>query len=75
MLYLIRHAKAGSRVAYKGDDRLRPLNGPGRRQAKALATRLAPMLKTTGVTTLYSSPFIRCIETLQPLAKEIGAVI
>jgi 8-oxo-dGTP diphosphatase len=75
VLYLIRHAKAGSRAAYKGDDRVRPLSGPGRRQAKALATRLAPLLKDSGVTTFYSSPFIRCIETLRPLATAIGADI
>ena len=75
MLYLVRHAKAGSRSAFKGDDRLRPLSGPGRRQAKAIAKRLAPLLKDTGVTTFYSSPSIRCIETLQPLANAIGAEV
>lgn len=75
MLYLVRHAKAGRRSAYTGDDRLRPLTGPGRRQAKAIGKRLAPALKGAGVTTLYSSPFIRCIDTLQPLADAIDAVV
>ena len=75
MLYLIRHAKAGSRNAYIGDDRQRPLSGPGRRQAKAIAKRLAPALKDSRVTTLYSSPFIRCIETVRPLANAIGAEV
>jgi 8-oxo-dGTP diphosphatase len=75
VLYMVRHAKAGSRSAFIGDDRLRPLSGPGRRQAKALAKRLAPTLKAAGVTTLYSSPYIRCIETLQPLAKAIGGFV
>ena len=75
MLYFVRHAKAGSRSAFKGDDRLRPLSGPGRRQAKAIAKRLAPMLGDSGVTTFYSSPSIRCIDTLQPLAKAVGAVV
>ena len=56
MLYLVRHAKAGSRSACIGDDQLRPLSGPGRRQAKAIAERLAPTLKDAGVATFYSSP-------------------
>ncbi len=75
MLYMVRHAKAGSRSAFIGDDQLRPLSGPGRRQAKAIAKRLAPTLKDAGVATFYSSPSIRCIETLQPLAKAIGAFV
>ena len=41
MLYLVRHAKAGDRAAWKGDDRLRPLSKEGRRQADSLARRLA----------------------------------
>jgi 8-oxo-dGTP diphosphatase len=45
VLYLVRHAKAGRRSAYTGDDRMRPLSGPGRRQAKAIGKRLAPTLK------------------------------
>lgn len=75
MLYLVRHAKAGSRSAFIGDDRVRQLSGPGRRQAKAIAKRLAPTLKADGVKTLYSSPYLRCLETLQPLAVSIGAVV
>ena len=64
MLYLVRHAKAGSRSEWVGDDRLRPLSGKGRTQSDALAERLAPL--ATGE--LVSSPYLRCIETLQPLA-------
>ena len=75
MLYLVRHAKAGNRQAFKGDDRLRPLSGPGRRQAKALSVRLAPLVREAGATTLLSSPSIRCVETLQPLSKALETVI
>jgi len=75
VLYLVRHAKAGRRGAFAGDDRARPLTEAGRRQAKLLAKRMAPTVKALGVTTLYSSPFLRCIDTLQPLAKTIGAVV
>jgi 8-oxo-dGTP diphosphatase len=75
VLYLVRHAKAGSRHDFKGNDRLRPLSANGRLQADAIATRLTPAVAAAGVTTLVSSPFLRCIQTLRPLAKAIGASI
>lgn len=75
MLYLVRHAKAGSRHDFKGNDRLRPLSGSGRRQAEALAARLTPVLLAANVTTLFSSPYLRCIQTLRPLAKAIGGSV
>ena len=75
MLYLVRHAKAGSRHDFKGDDRLRPLSSSGRRQAEALANRLGSPLLATGAKTLISSPYLRCIQTLRPLAKVIGAKV
>jgi 8-oxo-dGTP diphosphatase len=71
MLYLVRHAKAGSRHNFHGNDRLRPLSAPGHRQAEALAIPLA----AAGVKTLVSSPFLRCIETLQPTAKAVDAAV
>jgi 8-oxo-dGTP diphosphatase len=61
---LIRHAKAGSRYDYVGDDRERPLSKKGRAQAEAIADRLAPL----GPSRLVSSPFLRCRQTLEPLA-------
>jgi len=67
VLYLVRHAKAGSRFDWNGDDRLRPLTKPGRRQADTLAARLAAL--ATGE--LISSPYLRCVETLQPLAERL----
>lgn len=75
MLYLVRHAKAGSRHDFKGNDRLRPLSSPGRRQAEALVDRLGPPLLAAGAKTLISSPFLRCIQTLRPLAKVLGAKV
>jgi phosphohistidine phosphatase SixA len=71
MLYLVRHAKAGSRRNWKGEDRLRPLSPAGQRQARALATQLVGR----GVKSLISSPYVRCIETLQPTAHAIGAPV
>jgi 8-oxo-dGTP diphosphatase len=75
VLYLVRHAKAGSRHDFKGNDRLRPLSSSGRRQAEALADRLGPPLLAAGAKTLISSPFLRCIQTLRPLAKILGAKV
>lgn len=71
MLYLVRHGKAGSRSDFHGDDRMRPLSPAGYRQARALADSLT----AAGVKTLISSPFLRCIETLQPTARAIGAAV
>jgi len=67
-LYLIRHADAGDRSAWVGDDDLRPLSKKGRRQSNGLAVRL----QAEGLTRLISSPSLRCIETLEPLADVTG---
>lgn len=66
MIYLVRHAKAGSRTDFVGDDRLRPLTSKGARQADQLADRLAPLTSPDSV--LVSSPYLRCVQTLEPLA-------
>jgi phosphohistidine phosphatase SixA len=71
MLYLVRHGKAGSRHEFSGNDRLRPLSPAGRRQADALATRLVE----AGVKHFISSPYTRCVQTLRPAAKAIGAKV
>jgi phosphohistidine phosphatase SixA len=75
VLYLVRHAKAGSRHDFKGDDRLRPLSSRGQRQADALVDRLGPPLLAAGAKTLISSPFLRCIQTLEPLAKVLDSKV
>ena len=64
LIYLVRHAKAGSRSNWTGDDRPRPLTPEGWWQAGVLADRLAPL--ASGL--LLSSPYLRCIQTLRPLA-------
>lgn len=67
-LYLVRHAKAGKRSRFDGDDRERPLDDAGRAQADALGARLARL----PVPVLYSSPYLRCIQTLEPLGVTLG---
>ena len=69
--YLVRHAKAGSRHRWDGDDFERPVSASGRKQADAMAARLVD----AGVTSLWSSPYVRCIETLEPLADLVGLPI
>lgn len=73
MLFLVRHAKAGNRSEWDGDDSTRPLTGKGRRQSIAIAERLAPLAAGS----LVSSPFVRCVQTLEPLAslRDIAVVV
>jgi 8-oxo-dGTP diphosphatase len=70
-IYLVRHAKAGSRHDFDGDDRDRPLTNAGRKQAAVLATRLAAISPTL----IVSSPYRRCIETVEPLAVAIDGEV
>lgn len=70
-VWVIRHAHAGDRSAWKGDDANRPLSDRGVHQANAVARRL----RHTGIVRLMSSPARRCIETLAPLAEYLGLEI
>lgn len=84
---LLRHAWAGDRDEYEGDDRERPLDAYGRRQAEALPTALAAQgviaaLRSRGPgeergapPVLVSSPLVRCHDTLEPLASAIGTTV
>ena len=67
-IYLVRHAKAGDRSSWLGDDAIRPLSGKGRRQAVAVTDRLFEAISHQPDAELISSPYIRCLQTLQPLA-------
>ena len=66
-IYLVRHAKAGSRAAWTDDDSTRPLVDDGWEQARVIASRLAPLHPVR----LVSSPFVRCRQTLEPLAETV----
>jgi phosphohistidine phosphatase SixA len=68
---LVRHARAGDRAEWAGDDRLRPLDTKGHRQSMLIAATLAEL----GVTRLVSSPYLRCVQTLEPAAKCLGLEI
>jgi 8-oxo-(d)GTP phosphatase len=65
---LVRHARAGDRESWHGDDRLRHLDKRGRHQAEGLV----PLLDERGATGLFSSPYVRCVQTFEPSAAELG---
>jgi len=68
-VYLVRHAVAVSRKAWKGeDDELRPLTPKGQRQAASLAE----LLRSAPIRRVMSSPAVRCTESVRPLAKKLG---
>lgn len=70
-IFLVRHAKAGQRADWDGDDMLRPLSKKGWRQAHALAERIAPLDPTH----LVTSSYLRCRQTLEPLADLVDLAI
>lgn len=70
-LYVIRHAKAGRKSQWDGPDITRPLDDVGRLQAKVLARKIAATVPTW----LTSSPFLRCMQTLQDLSTLTGLPI
>jgi len=65
---LLRHTSAGHRGDWDGDDRLRPLDARGRRQAVDLVELLQPL----GVRRVFSSPYVRCVASVEPLAAALG---
>lgn len=71
VVHLIRHAKAKNRLTWEDADHIRPLTKRGRREAQAIATRLAeePLAR------LVSSPSTRCLQTLEPLAVALDVPI
>ena len=70
-VFLVRHAAAGDREGWQGDDRLRPLTKKGRRQAQGIADQLAPL----GARRTISSPYVRCVQTLEPMAERLGVPV
>lgn len=68
LLVLVRHAKAGRREDFDGDDRLRPLSNGGRRQAQDLVG----LLTLFGPDRIAAAPPKRCRDTVAPLADALG---
>ena len=68
-LVVLRHGRARSRRAWRGDDRLRPLLQLGGVQAE----RLVPLLAAFGVTAVHTSSSRRCVDTVAPYVRTTGA--
>jgi len=67
-IYVVRHAKAGSRLDWRGVDDDRPISVKGHRQAARLLAHL-------GLATLrhvVSSPSLRCVQTVRPMAEALS---
>ncbi|MEZ5209651.1 NUDIX hydrolase [Gordonia sp. PP30] len=70
-LVVVRHAKAGRRTRFSGDDTQRPLDDEGEAQAEALVG----VLGLYGVRHLHAADRLRCVQTLVPLSQELRADI
>jgi phosphohistidine phosphatase SixA len=66
VLYLVRHADAGSKLEWSGADLARPLSAGGHRQAAGLVARL----REYPVARILTSPAERCRQTVAPLARQ-----
>jgi 8-oxo-dGTP diphosphatase len=64
-LLVVRHASAGHSGEWTQDDSRRPLDERGRAQADGLVGQL----RAFQLSRIVSSPFDRCVETVEPLAR------
>ena len=64
-IYLVREADAGGRQSWPGPDRLRPLTSRGWHQAHELARRLDGV----AIERIVASPWLRCQQTVLPMAE------
>ena len=71
-LILARHASAGRKADWPGDDFARPLDLRGEADAGVLAGLLACFAPAARV---ISSPAMRCTETVRPYAEEFGGTV
>jgi phosphohistidine phosphatase len=69
-LYLIRHADAGDREAWEGDDAERPLTELGRQQSQALGAAF----KARGIipAAILTSPLTRTVQTAGEFREALG---
>jgi 8-oxo-(d)GTP phosphatase len=70
-ILIVRHGTAGSKSRFSGDDKIRPLDKKGRAQAEALVAQLSSF----GATDVYAADRVRCHQTVEPLAEELGVTI
>lgn len=68
---LVRHGRAEKRSRWDGPDALRPLTAEGLRHAERVGAQLARSRPDR----LLASPFLRCRQTLEPLARRLGLAV
>jgi broad specificity phosphatase PhoE/8-oxo-dGTP pyrophosphatase MutT (NUDIX family) len=68
---VVRHGTAGRKSRFSGDDTKRPLDKRGRAQAEALVAQLTAF----GASDVYAADRLRCHQTVEPLAEELGVAI
>ncbi len=67
-ILLVRHARAGKKRRWKGDDALRPLDKDGLGQARRLAA-VAPCYEPVRIA---SADLVRCADTVRPSSQLLG---
>ena len=67
---LVRHAHAGERKKWAGNDALRPVDARGRRQSERIGAVLALLRPAR----LIAATPLRCKQTLEPLAATLGGL-
>ena len=68
---VVRHGTAGRKSRFSGDDTKRPLDKRGRAQAEALV----PQLLAFGASDVHAADRLRCHQTVEPLAEELGVTV
>jgi len=70
-VFVVRHADAGDRERWAGPDDERPLSPKGLEQAEGLVE----VLKPYRVEHVATSPYVRCRQTVEPLAAALGLAV
>ena len=70
-IIVVRHGQAVPKKGWTGPDDERPLLGRGRRQA----ARLRKVIGRQQPTRVLSSPALRCLQTVQPLAERYSLTV
>jgi 8-oxo-dGTP pyrophosphatase MutT (NUDIX family) len=71
VVVLLRHASAGRRSGWPGDDNERPLDDAGRRDAE----RAAELVALFAPSRVVSPPPVRCRQTVSPVADRVGVPV
>jgi phosphohistidine phosphatase SixA len=71
MVYIVRHAHAGSQKRWSGPDHDRPLSVRGQEQADGLLEAL----RDYPVARILTSPRVRCQDTVVPLGLHLGVPV